>query len=165
MTTLSTSVPPHLTRHASEWRDDLLADLRSLLRADDTHPPSGAIFPRPSILSRLAAIAAERIPPGADRLIGCSDDAILLAAVSLHSGIPLVCGGTSSLIGTMHAGEGAVLIAYDDTRETGPLISAAREAGVGILHSITLFSTQPSIADHAAVLCYPALRFAQGDEQ
>lgn len=162
MTGLSASVPPTVERERARWRAELLADLAAMMRAAQTHPAAAAVYSRPAVLARLAALVAEFLPPGTDRLVGAERDAVLLAAVSLHSGIAL--GVLDDAAAVVHPGEDVVLLAYDDERPGAAIAKAAKGHGLTVLRLVTLFSTRPSSGDAVTVLGYPALRFAQGDE-
>lgn len=81
---------------------ELAADLNAAALRSETspNPPSvdvPSVHSRPSILRRLAALLAEQLPPGIDRLVGTEADAPLVTAVALHCGLPfaLATGATA----------------------------------------------------------------------
>jgi len=93
-----------LTLHDSaalrQSKQDRIADLAADVTAAAIRPgPSVdiyAVHTRPAILRRLAALLAEYLPQGVDRLVATDSDACLVTAVALHSGVPFVLAGTES---------------------------------------------------------------------
>lgn len=90
---------------------------------------------KPTILRRISAMLAERVPPQVDRIAGPELGAVaLVAALSLETGIPFVVlrkaakgyGGERMVEGELHAGE-RVLVLEDVVTTGAQAISGARK--------------------------------------
>lgn len=108
---------------------------------------------KPTVLRRLAAVLAERVPAAAERLAGPVLGAVTLsAAVSLETGLPFVIvrksakgyGTGSTIEGELHAGE-HVLLLEDVVSTGGEAIAAARklrDAGAEVLGVLAVIDRQ-----------------------
>lgn len=76
-----------LRRDTSIERDELLNDVIAVGVDENGRFQTDEILSRPTLLRRVAAGLAERLPATTDRLIATSADAPLATAVSLHTGI------------------------------------------------------------------------------
>jgi hypothetical protein len=92
VTSLSATTPPSIIQDPAQQREDLAADLRALMRPDAASPDASAALNRPSVLRRIAAALAPRVPAGTDRLV-----------VGLSSGV---------VVGELHPSDRSVLLGY-----------------------------------------------------
>jgi hypothetical protein len=85
-----------------------------------------AVHSRPAILRRIAALLAEQLPPGIDRLVGAEADGPLVTAVALHIGLPFALataatGGSGVFRGDLYPFERVALI---ETVSSGEAVSS-----------------------------------------
>lgn len=117
MTSLTPTSPPVVRQEQQEHAHQLAEDLQALTTTPGAPPHPAIVQSRPAILRRLAALAAEYVPPGTDRLIAHPDDAALVAAVALYTGIPFVLIDTAgNSAGELHPQEVVVLVQFSSGR-------------------------------------------------
>jgi orotate phosphoribosyltransferase len=102
--------------------DERLAELRADIvaaawRTGDQLVDADLFLTKPTILRRLAAILADRVPPDTDRLVSREPNAAVLgAALALATGLPLVVAHQSPSVpalhceGELHPGERALVV-------------------------------------------------------
>ena len=133
MTTLSATTPPNIIQDPAERREDLAADIRALTPPDAAAPDASAALNRPSVLRRIAAELAPRVPAGTDRLVARSGrDTALATAISLHTGIPfaLVDLPSGVVIGELHPSDRSVLLGYRPDSDENLALEVLAAAGV-----------------------------------
>ena len=150
MTILTASTPPTVLQDEAERRHDLVADISALMTNGTLD--SSSLQSRPAILRRLAALLAQVLPPGVDRLMSrASIDAPLATAVALHSGVSfaLLDDDGRVLLGDLHPSERVVLIETLPTARTDELSVQLRDVGADLIGVMT--AVVPDALDHAAV--------------
>lgn len=116
-----------------ERRAELLADLVSAAwGAHGEFIDADQFLSKPTVLRRLAAILAGRVPPDTDRLLGREPHSLVLgAALTLETGLPLVIArvtdSTLRCFGELHPGE-RVLVVEGVTGTGGSAEGAVVEA-------------------------------------
>lgn len=119
-------------------RDELLADL--VAAAWGSHGEfidADQFLTKPTVLRRLAAILAGRVPVDVDRLVGRDPHSLVLgAALSLETGLPLVVARRAgddalTLHGELHTDERVLVVEGVTGTGTSALaaVRAARERG------------------------------------
>ena len=141
MTAMTTSFPPVIVPSrellVQEFRSDLAA-----LAADGQAPARDLVLTQPHLLRTLAATAAGQVPRGVDRLVGAIDDAPLVTAVSLYTGLRFCLVDTSrvpmSETGPLHPGEAIALISYADDSDRRALLEHLASAEVQVSATVVV---------------------------
>lgn len=150
MTILTASTPPTVLQDEAERHHDLVADISALMTNGTLD--SSSLQSRPAILRRLAALLAQVLPPGVDRLMSrASIDAPLATAVALHSGVSFALFDDDGrvLLGDLYPSERVVLIETLPTARTDDLSVQLRDVGADLIGVMT--AVVPDALDHAAV--------------
>jgi orotate phosphoribosyltransferase len=144
-----------------ERRQELRADI--VAAAWGTHGDfvdADQFLTKPTVLRRLAAILAARVPPDVDRLAGREPHSLVLAAaLTLETGLPLVIVRTSqtprlSCYGELHPGERVLVV--EGVTGTGTsaaqAVRAVRAGGAIVGAVLAAVDRQAGAADRLAGL-------------
>lgn len=127
MTSLSATTPPSIIQDPAQQREDLAADLRALMRPDAASPDASAALNRPSVLCRIAAALAPRVPAGTDRLV-----------VGLSSGV---------VVGELHPSDRSVLLGYRPDSDENLTLEVLAAAGVRPKLALSVLGSDQDNAD------------------
>ena len=139
MTILTATTPPAVIQSRDERLSDLASDLRAAggYRSDGT--PAAALS-RPAILGRIGALLSSSVPPGTDRIVCIQEDTLIGAAVSLHTGVPLVVvRDNETNIGELHSTENVVGVGYSEASHEA-ITRSVSDAGGTLTIMATVFN-------------------------
>jgi orotate phosphoribosyltransferase len=153
---------PH--RRRSELINDLLAAAGDGARPGTIVPD--AFVTRPSILRRLAALLAEDLPVGLDRL-GAADEAglALTTALALHTGLPyaVLAEEGKDVVGEIHRGERLAVIDAVTTTGARALRAARLADSLGVRITGVHTVLEQTVLEHAELEKSDTARSALGD--
>ncbi|MFH5879399.1 hypothetical protein [Arthrobacter sp. NA-172] len=139
MTILTETTPPAVLQSRDERLSDLASDLRAAGGYRSSHTPVEALS-RPAILGRIGALLASCVPPGTDRIVCIQEDTLIGAAVSLHTGVPLVVmAGNETSIGELHRTENVAGVGYSEASHDA-VARGVRDAGGTLTVMATVFN-------------------------
>lgn len=124
---------PIVKQDHDQRRRELVADLRALSTARGGWADASAAQTRPAILRQIAALTAECVPPGTDRLVAVDSDTALAAAIALHTGIPYAVLSTSpaATIGQLYPSEAVAVVGYEPSN-AGRAVDALHDRQVRV---------------------------------
>lgn len=129
---------PRAFQSARQRSAELYADILAVASTGDGRVDIEAVQCRPSILRRTAALFAEVLPHGTDRLVCTPRGIAATTALALHTGLPFAtvtgAGDDARLTGEAHAGEHTVVVMplTGTAQDAAPPVHAALTAGMRV---------------------------------
>ncbi|MHA4819597.1 hypothetical protein ACXZ65_35175 [Streptomyces aculeolatus] len=130
---------PRAFQSAQQRSAELYADILAVAPHGDGRVDIEAVQCRPSILRRTAALLAEVLPHGTDRLVCTTPQGLATTtALALHTGLPFATvtgtGDDARLTGEAHPGEHTVVVVplTGTAQDAAPPVHAALKAGMRV---------------------------------
>jgi hypothetical protein len=108
-----TAASPVVQRAPEVVADEVRRDLAAVAVDDAGAIEPAAILTHPALLRRIAALLAVHVPATTDRLVAAVEDAPLVTALALHTGLPFVLVDTEPARpaqGELHPSEHVVTV-------------------------------------------------------